>query len=64
MDTQEGTYTYTGYQKYKVPIERVNSSSQVHKGDHIAIKRLYGLYWHHAIVEEDVETENDTIKVI
>ncbi|XP_074611945.1 uncharacterized protein LOC141866356 [Acropora palmata] len=65
MDIQKGTYTYTGYndQKHKVPIERVNSCSQVHKGDHIAFQRYNGLYSHHAVVE-DVETENDTIKVI
>ena len=65
MDIQKGTYTYTVYddQKYKVPIERVNSFSQLQKGDHIAFERLKGSYWHHAIVE-DVETENDAIKVI
>ncbi|XP_074612122.1 uncharacterized protein LOC141866505 [Acropora palmata] len=65
MDTQEGTYTYTGYnnQKYKVPIERVYSFSLLHRADHIAMKRADGLYWHHAIVD-DVETEKDTINVI
>lgn len=53
MDTQVGTYTYTGYddEKYKVPIERVTSLSQLHRGDHIANEHLGGLYWHHAIVE-------------
>ena len=58
-------YTYTDYNntKYEVPIERVYSFSQLHKGDHIAFRRLDGLYSHHAIVE-DVETEKDTINVI
>ena len=53
MDTQEGTYTYTGDndEKYKVPIKRVTSLSQLHRGDHIANEHLGGLYWHHAIVE-------------
>ena len=52
MDILKGTYTYTGPggQKRHVPIERVCSFSQLHKGDHITIKR-YGLYRHHAIVE-------------
>ena len=65
QDILKGTYTYTGFddQKYKVPIERVYNFSQLHKGDHIAIKRLYGLYWHHAIIE-DVETEQGIINVI
>ncbi|XP_015776814.1 PREDICTED: uncharacterized protein LOC107354831 [Acropora digitifera] len=65
QNTSEGTYTYTGFdgQKCKVPIERVSSLSQLHKGDHIAIERLFGSFWHHAIVE-DVETEKDTINVI
>lgn len=53
MDIQMGTYTYTGSsgQKRQVPIERVTSLSQLHKGDHIANERLGGLYWHHAVVE-------------
>lgn len=53
MDIQKGTYTYTGSggKKRHVPIERVHSFSQLHKGDHIAIKRLYGFYWHHALVD-------------
>ena len=65
LDILERTYTYTGSdgQKYKVPIERVYSISQLHKGDHSAIERLYGLYWHHAIVE-DVEIEKGIIKFI
>ena len=65
MDIQEGPYTYTGPggQKRQVPIKRVYSFSQLHKGDHFAIKRLQGLYCHHAIVE-DVETENDIIIAI
>ena len=52
MDILKGTYTYTGPggQKRRVPIKRVHSFSQLHKGDHIAIKR-HGLYRHHAIVE-------------
>ena len=65
QDILKGTYTYTGFddQKYKVPIERVYNFSQLHEGDHIAIKRLYGVYWHHAIIE-DVETERGIINVI
>lgn len=65
MDIQKETYTYTGSggQKRHVPVERVYSFSQLDKGDHITIKRLGGLYWHHAIVE-DFETENNTINVI
>ena len=65
MDIQNGTYTYTGSggQKYHVPIERVYSFSQLHKGDHIAIPRLRGVYWHHAIVEV-VLTEEGIIIVI
>ena len=53
MDSKEGTYTYTGCndEKCRVPIELVTSLSQLHKGDHIANKRLGGLYWHHVIVE-------------
>ena len=69
MDTKEGTYTYTDYddEKYKVPIERVYSFSQIQRGDHIAIKRLRGTYWHHAIIEDiikDVLTEEGIINVI
>ena len=65
MDIQEGTYTYTGYnnQKYKVPIERVYSISQLHKGEHIAVTWPYSPYWHHAIVE-DIETEKDIVNAI
>ena len=65
MDIENGTYTYTDSdgQKCRVRIERVSWLSQLRKGDHIAIKRLYGCYWHHAIVE-DVETEEDIINVI
>ena len=65
QDILKGTYTYTGFddQKYKVPIERGYNFSQLHEGDHIAIKRLYGVYWHHAIIE-DVETERGIINVI
>lgn len=65
MDTQEGTYTYTGCndQKYKVPIQRVTLLSQLHKGDHIANKRLGGLYWHHVIVER-VKIEKGTFIVL
>ena len=65
MDTKEGTYTYTDYddEKYKVPIERVYSFFQIQRGDHIAIKRLRGTYWHHAIIE-DVLTEEGIINVI
>ena len=53
MDIQKGTYTYTGSggQKCHVPIERVYSFSQLRKGDHIAIRRFDGLYFHHALVE-------------
>ena len=65
MDIEKGTYTYTDSdgQEYKVPIERVYSLSQLLKGDHIAIKRRKGCYWHHAI-GEDVETEKGIINVI
>ena len=56
MDIQKGTYTYTytgsGGQKRHVPIERVYPFSQLRKGDHIAIRRFDGLYFHHAIVED------------
>jgi len=64
MDTKEGTYTFTDYkdEKYIVPIEWVFSLSQLHKGDHIAIKRPEG-YWHHAIVE-DVLTARGVFNVI
>ena len=64
MDTKERTYTFTDYkdEKYIVPIERVSSLSQLHKGDHIAIKRPEG-YWHHAIVE-DVLTARGVFNVI
>ena len=65
MDIENGTYTYTDSdgQKCRVRIERVSWLSQLRKGDHIAIKRLYGCYWHHAIVG-DVETEECIINVI
>ena len=65
MDIQKGTYTYTGYnnQKYKVPIERVYSIFQLHKGEHIAVTWPYFPYWHHAIVE-DIETEKDIVNAI
>ena len=65
MDTQVGTYTYTGYddEKYKVPIERVTSLSQLHRGDHIAKERLGGLYWHHAVVER-VEIKRGSFVVL
>ena len=57
MDIQKGTYTYTGSggQKRHVPIERVYSFFQLRKGDHIAIRRFDGLYFHHAIVEVVLE---------
>ena len=65
MDIENGTYTYTGYggQKCHVPIERVSLLSQLQKGDHIAIQRLRGCYWHHAIIE-DVQTERAIVNVI
>ncbi|XP_074611949.1 uncharacterized protein LOC141866359 [Acropora palmata] len=65
MDTNQGTYTYTGCnnQKYKVPIELVTSLSQLHKGDHITNKRVGGLYWHHAVVEH-VEIEKGIFTVL
>ena len=63
MDIENRSYVYTGPggQKRRVRIERIHSFSQLQKGDHIAITRLYGVYWHHAIVEY-VETKR--IRVI
>ena len=64
MDIENGWYTYTdsGGQKCDVPIERVESFYQLNKGDHIAIKRLHGLYWHHAIVDS-VRTDGSIIVI-
>ena len=52
LNISKEMYTYTDYNdtKHEVPIEPVYSISQLHKGDHIAFKRLNGFYWHHAIV--------------
>ena len=63
MDTNNRVYTYTGHngEKHQVPIERVNSLSQLQRGDHIALPRL--AYWHHAIVE-DIDKQKDEIHVI
>lgn len=65
MDTNQGTYAYTGNnnQKCKVPIALVSSLSQLQKGDHIANKRLGGLYWHHAVVDH-VEIEKGIFIVL
>ena len=64
---QGRSYTHTNTdsdgQKCDVSKERVYSLAQLHKGDHIAIKRLNGCYWHHAIVK-DVNTEKGVISVI
>ena len=65
MDTSIDLYKYTGHngEKHLVPIERVNSLSQLRRGDHIAFPRLNERYWHHAIVE-DIDTQKDEIRVI
>ena len=65
MGIKEGTYTYTGSggRKYHVHTELVSSLSQLQDGEHIAIERNWGCYWHHAIVE-DVDTKGGTIKTI
>ena len=65
MDIYEGVYRYTDYNGKQriVPIERVYWIRQLQRGDHIALLRYAGLYWHHAIVE-DVDTQNGEIHVI
>ena len=68
MNTKKGVYTYTGRngKKHQVPIELVNSLSQLQIGDHIAVQRtvpvLNKKYWHHAIIE-DIDTQKDEVHV-
>jgi len=42
---------------------RVHSIDELKRGDHIAFPRLWGAFWHHAIVE-DVDTERREFQVI
>ncbi len=49
--------------KYAVPRERVYSIFELERGDHIALHRKAGLYWHHAIVEF-IDYEKNEINVI
>ena len=65
MDLRRGTYTYTDSrgQKRRVPIEQVNSFSQLRKGDHLAIPRQGGLYWHHAIVKNVLRKKGNIIVI-
>ena len=42
---------------------RVRSIDELKRGDHIAFPRLWGAFWHHAIVE-DVDTERREFQVI
>ena len=64
---QGRSYTHTNTdsdsQKCDASKERVYSLHQLYKGDHIAIKRHDGLYWHHAIIE-NVDKEMGIIYVI
>ncbi|XP_078346632.1 uncharacterized protein LOC144631932 [Oculina patagonica] len=50
MATDNLVYNSHG-KKYAVRRERVNSISDLERGDHIVFHRKAGLYWHHAIVE-------------
>ena len=65
MNTEKEVYTYTddNGKKHHVPIESVNSLSQLQEGDHIAFRRLKGVYFHHAIIEY-IYTQEDEIHVI
>lgn len=54
MDINIQSYRYIDDdgQRCYVPIERVRSAFHCGKGDHIAIQRGNGTFWHHAIVED------------